>query len=116
MISSFIKEFKRLLEALMGKWSLHAWREMMQSAANEMILDECKKNGSRYKNGKCVLSILSTTELSANIQLWFEIPDGRVSQLEARRTYPKKKFLSEVLAQLENQGDIEFALGSRTAT
>ena len=110
MFSGLLHEIRRLMEALLGKWSLVAFKTSVEEAAEEMIRQTEAESGMKYRQGKTVVKYFPDIEISADILLIFSTPDGKLEEISAHRTFPKRRFISEAISQLSEESEIIFPI------
>lgn len=106
MFLEIIAELKRLLEALMGRWSLSVWMETVKAFTDQTIQEAVEQDGLIYQHGTCTVEYTPGSDISAHIQLVFEEPTGTLTQIEAKRTFPEKRFLSETRKDLARRSPL----------
>lgn len=112
MIRELIKELQRFFEALMGRISLSAWMDTVHKFTDETILNAEEKEGLLYQHGTCNVKYVKGNDISAEIQLIFKDQAGKVFIMEAKRTFPEKRFLSESLRYMAQQKQISIPINS----
>ena len=110
MIHGILHELKRLLEALLGRWSLEAFKDTIRYFTDEAIRTTEESESSSFQSGNCTVVYHPNSTISAKIILLFLKEDGQIEQFEAQREFSKKRFLSETLANLRMQQEIVFPI------
>lgn len=110
MFLEIIAELKRLFEALMGKWSLPVWMDTVKVFTDQTIQEAAEQDGLIYQHGTCFVEYTPGNDISAHIQLVFEEPTGTFTQIEAKRTFPEKRFLSETRKDLAQRSPLSFSV------
>lgn len=110
MFRDLWKELRRLIEALMGKRSFGVWKESISKFTDDAIHEVIDKDGSTYQGGMCTVEYTPGIDVSARIKLVFKSPSGQLGQVEAKRTFPERTFLSETLEYFAEERIIEFPI------
>lgn len=110
MFREIITELRRLFEALMGKWSLPVWMDTVQVFADKTIQEAAERDGLIYQHGTCTVEYTPGSDILAHVQLVFEEPTGMLTQMEAKRSFSEKRFLSATLKDLAQRTPLDFPI------
>lgn len=110
MLYSFWLDIKRLIEALLGKWSLNVWMESVQGVSNTIVREAIQENALFFINGKCIATYDPPKEINAQIELYFQNANGEKEIIHLQRKFPPKRFCSEALSKFVAEQVIEFPI------
>lgn len=102
LLGDIIKEIRRLVEAIRGKWSFESWMDMVGDFTDDLIQRKEFEEGLRYIKGSCTIYCISSNAVNLLIEMYFKTQDSKVVKYEAQRNFSKNQFLSDSWEKIQS--------------